>query len=81
MIGDEARAALERFLTTDPADAGCAETLELLHAYVELVASGENPELRYPGVAVHLRSCGPCLDDYQGLLAVVRESDNDGPSR
>ncbi|HEY7047203.1 MAG TPA: hypothetical protein VH373_08285 [Jatrophihabitantaceae bacterium] len=79
VIGDEARAALERFVTTDPADAGCAETLELLHAYVELVAAGENPEVRYPGVAVHLRSCGPCLDDYQGLLAVVRDADAADP--
>lgn len=75
MIGDEARAALERFLATDPADVGCDETLELLHAYVELVAAGEDPEQRYPGVAAHLRSCGPCLDDYQGLLAAVREAD------
>ena len=75
MIGDEARAALERFLATDPADVGCAETLELLHAYVELVAAGEDPEQRYPGVSAHLRSCGPCLDDYQGLLAAVREAD------
>ena len=79
MIGDEARAALERFLATDPADAGCAETVELLHAYVELVAAGEDPEQRYPGVAAHLRSCGPCLDDYHGLLAAVREADATEP--
>ena len=81
MIGDEGRAALERFLTTDPADAGCAETLELLHAYVELVAAGEDPEQRYPGVAAHLRSCEPCLDDYHGLLAIVREADGSEPPR
>lgn len=79
MIGDDARAALERFLTTDPADVGCAETLKLLHAYVELVASGEDPEQRYPGVAAHLRACEPCLDDYRGLLAIVREADGSEP--
>ncbi len=27
--------SLERFLKTDPADAGCAETFELLDRYVE----------------------------------------------
>lgn len=75
MIDDEARAALERFLATDPADVGCGQTLELPHAYVELVAAGEDPEQRYPGVAAHLRSCGPCLDDYHGLLAAVRQTD------
>ena len=79
MTGDKARAALDRFLTTDPADAGCAETLELLHAYVDLVASGEDPERRYPGVAAHLRSCSPCLDDYRGLLAIVRAADETDP--
>lgn len=79
MTGDDARAALERFLTTDPADAGCAETVELLHAYVELVAAGQDPGQRYPGVAAHLRSCGPCLDDYRGLLAVVRADDESIP--
>ena len=73
MSGDEARAALDRFLTTDPADVGCDRALELLDAYVELVVAGEDPELRYPGVAAHLRSCGPCLEDFQGLLTAVRE--------
>ncbi|MDT4936232.1 MAG: hypothetical protein QOK11_4124 [Pseudonocardiales bacterium] len=73
MIGDESRAALERFLATDPTDVGCDRALELLHAYVELVVDGEDPERRYPGIAAHLRSCGPCLGDFQGLLAAVRD--------
>lgn len=81
MTGEKARAALARFLTTDPADVGCAETLELLHAYVEVVASGEDPEQRYPGVAAHLRSCSPCLDDYHGLLALVRAADETDPPK
>jgi len=81
MIDNEARAALQRFLTTDPADIGCDWALELLHAYVELVAAGEDPERRYPGIATHLRSCGPCLEDYQGLLAAVRDSDTSRPEQ
>jgi len=24
--------------------------------------------LRYPGIAAHLRACGPCTEDYRGLL-------------
>ena len=26
---------------------------------------------RYPGVAAHLRGCGPCGGDFAGLLAAV----------
>jgi hypothetical protein len=65
-------AALRRFLTTDPRDAGCGQTRDLLDAYVELVLAGDQPERRYPGIAVHLRFCPPCADDYQGLLAAAR---------
>jgi hypothetical protein len=72
MTSDEARSALGRFLATDPADAGCDRTLELLDAYVELAVAGANPEQRYPGITAHLRSCTPCAEDFDGLLAAVR---------
>jgi len=62
--------ALDRFLGTDPRDVGCAEAMELLHVYAELAAAGGPVEERYP--AVHLRACGPCGDDFEGLLAAVR---------
>jgi hypothetical protein len=68
--------ALERFLSTDPRDVGCAQAMELLHVYVDLVA-GDSPvraAQRYPGVAAHLRACGPCGDDFDGLLAAVGTS-------
>ena len=29
-------------------------------------------EGRYPGIAAHLRACGPCGEDFEGLLAAVR---------
>ena len=66
---------LERFLTTDPQDVGCAEAMDALQVYVELVASGSDPEQRLPGVAAHLRACGPCNEDFEGLLAAVRGDD------
>jgi hypothetical protein len=77
MSDPEAQAALERFLTTDPADAGCEQTIALLDAYVELIVRGEDPELQYPGLAVHLRTCLPCADDFAGLLATVRAADEE----
>ena len=68
---------LDAFLRTDPRDVGCAEAMDVLHLYVELLAAGEEPEVRYPGVAVHLQACGPCAEDFTGLLAAVT-ADLDG---
>jgi hypothetical protein len=66
-------AALDRFLRTDPADVGCEQAMEMLHVYVELVAADRDAARRYPGVAAHLAACGPCGEDFRGLLAAVTE--------
>jgi hypothetical protein len=66
--------ALDRFLRTDPRDVGCEQALAVLHIYVDLILddpSGSDAALRYPGVAAHLLACGPCADDFQGLLAAA----------
>ncbi len=63
---------LDRFLRTDPRDVGCAQAMEMLHVYAELTAAGADAEQRYPGIAAHLRACGPCGEDFEGLLAAVR---------
>jgi hypothetical protein len=44
----------------------CAEALEMLHVYAEVAAVGEPVDERYPGIAAHLRICGPCGDDLTG---------------
>ena len=64
---------LDRLLQTDPRDVGCAEALRVLHVFVDLAISHGAAEAstRYAGVAAHLRACGPCNEDYQGLLAAV----------
>ena len=64
--------ALDRFLRTDPRDVGCEQAMHVLHVYAELVAAGVDAEQRFPGVAVHLAACGPCGEDFHGLLAAVR---------
>ena len=66
-------ARLRRFLDTDPRDVACERAMEVLHVYVELKAAGVDPEERYPGVAAHLRACGPCSNEFEGLLAAVTE--------
>ena len=49
-----------------------AQAMEMLHIYVDLVAADAPAEQRYPGVAAYLRACGPCGEDFGGLLAAVR---------
>ncbi len=63
--------ALRDFLHTDPLDAGCGETMRCIDVYAELLVAQAGAERRYPGVAVHLRVCGPCAHDLEGLLAAL----------
>ena len=64
-------AAFERFLRTDPADAGCGQAMQVLHIYAEMAAAGQDAAARYPGIAAHLAVCDPCGEDFRGLLAAV----------
>lgn len=74
----DAHRQLDDFLRTDPADVGCDEALRLLHIYADLfLADRAAARDRYPGIVAHLAACGPCGDDFQGLLDAVagRHSD------
>jgi hypothetical protein len=62
---------LERFLRTDPRDVGCEEAMAALHVYVDLIAAGQDAAAFFPGLAAHLTACGPCEQDFAGLLAAV----------
>jgi hypothetical protein len=62
---------LDRFLRTDPRDVGCEEAMAVLHIYVDLAAAGQHAAESYPGVAAHLAACGPCGEDFTGLLTAV----------
>ncbi|MEZ0107394.1 hypothetical protein ABH920_001386 [Catenulispora sp. EB89] len=65
------REQLERVLATDPADVGCEQAMALLHVYVELIETDPDAVRKYPGIAAHLAACGPCGEDFQGLLEAV----------
>lgn len=69
---------LEAMLQTDPRDAGCGETFELIHAFAEMLVRGGDPESEMPGIAAHLATCGPCAEDYLGLLAAIRSEAAEG---
>ena len=46
--------------------------MELLHTYAELTVAGASAAQRYPGIAAHLAACGPCGEDFDGLLNAIR---------
>lgn len=64
----------ERLLTLRPDDVGCAETFDLIDRFVDLLVAGGDPSTQFAGVAAHLAGCGPCAQDFDGLLAAVRAS-------
>ncbi len=66
--------ALDRFLRTDPRDIDCDEAMRILHLYVDVIVADEAAAWRYPGMVAHLAACGPCSDDFHGLLAAVAGS-------
>lgn len=61
---------LEAFLRTDPPDVGCERAMEVLHIYAEMPENDRHIG-EMAGVEAHLRACGPCSEDYQGLLAAI----------
>jgi hypothetical protein len=38
---------------------------------LDALAAEQDAAERYPGVAVHLAACGPCGEDFAGLLVAV----------
>jgi hypothetical protein len=52
-------------------DAGCDVTFQVLDRYVQAHGHEPGPGQRFPGVAAHLRGCGACRQDCEGLLAAV----------
>jgi hypothetical protein len=70
---------LDAFLQTDPRDAGCDASMEMLDVYAELVAGGSDPTARFPGLHAHFLACGPCAQDLEGLLAAITSGTSSWP--
>jgi hypothetical protein len=62
-----------RLLGNAGEDAGCEGALARLAEYVEGEFTGHDMTRILPTIAEHLRNCPACAEDYQGLLALVRE--------
>ncbi|TWP34958.1 hypothetical protein [Leekyejoonella antrihumi] len=68
------QSAFNEFLSTDPTDVGCDEAMRVLEVYVDLVSTGLDAAERMPGVAAHLKACGPCQGDFTSLLDAVTDT-------
>ena len=70
---------LEAFLRTDPRDVAATRRCGSWMSTSTLLLSdtAEAAARRYPGVAAHLLACGPCADDYDGLLAAAGRAGDD----
>ena len=50
---------------------GCDACFEELDRYVELEASGADPDAALPGFRAHLEGCPACREEHESLRALV----------
>jgi hypothetical protein len=62
---------LRRLLGPAGPDIGCDECFERLDEYVELELSGEDADVRIPGMDAHLEGCPACRDERDSLRALL----------
>jgi hypothetical protein len=60
-----------RLLGPSEPEVGCDVCFEQLDAYVELEVTGDDPDVRMPGMRSHLEGCPACAEDHDSLLALV----------
>jgi hypothetical protein len=64
---------LNELLRAEPGDAGCDAGTPIMDEYVEMELRGEDPSVRFPGTAIHLRVCSGCRADHDGVLEAARQ--------
>jgi len=69
---------LENILGTSGRDPGCDAGLDVIDQYCEAILRGEPVAERYADFVTHLRNCVACREDTEGLLAALRELENEG---
>ena len=61
-----------RLLGPPGLEVSCATCFDELDRYVELEASGVDPDAALPGFRAHLEGCPACREEHESLLALVR---------
>ncbi len=63
---------INELLAADPLDPGCDAGVPIIDQYVDMELAGQDAAARFPGMAVHLRSCSACRADHDGLLELAK---------
>jgi hypothetical protein len=51
----------------------CDTCFDVLDRYVELEIAHADAETAVPGMRAHLAGCGACREEYEGLVALLRD--------
>ena len=60
-------------MTTRPDEIGCAECFDRMDSFVEIELAGRDAAEAMPLVQDHLDRCGNCREEFEALLAALRE--------
>jgi len=71
----EVKKLVREVLSTRPDEIDCDECMEQLDRFVEMTVSGRNAAEAMPLVHHHMEHCGCCREEFEALLAVLREVD------
>jgi hypothetical protein len=52
----------------------CEECFEMLDVFVDAEVAGDDAAVVVPGMRAHLEGCPACHEDYESLLALVKQS-------
>jgi hypothetical protein len=64
---------VQNILTARPDEIGCDECFEQLDRFVEMTLAGKNAAEAMPLVQDHLEHCGDCREEFEALLAALRD--------
>ncbi len=70
---DILRKLIQAVAMTVPEEIGCDECFDKLSEFAEVKLAGKSPEKAMPIVADHLRKCGECREEYEALLAALKD--------
>ena len=62
---------LHHLVLTEKEEYSCDDAYEVLDAYAELSAKGDNVSILMPLVKLHLDICDNCREEFQVLLKVI----------
>lgn len=64
---------VSHIFTTQPVELNCDECYEQVDCFAELVLAGKNAAEAMPLVQDHLDRCHECRDEFEALLAALRD--------